>query len=160
VLKSFSVHVLNFFQYCFKTQFIDPLSFVFIHMGPQLRRKYAAMALRLSVLVLGFILLISISFYQVCCFCFLDTIISLLQAQVPIHTLLALHTCARCGGYRLDSNMKVGMVKEALKMALKNRRHSHTNIIHHSDRGYPVLLSRLLGVCPEPGHDLKHYRKI
>jgi transposase InsO family protein len=38
-------------------------------------------------------------------------------------------------GYRLDSNMKVGMVKEALKMALKNRRHSHTNIIHHSDRG-------------------------
>jgi len=38
-------------------------------------------------------------------------------------------------GYRLDSNMKVGMVKEALKMALKNRRYSHANIIHHSDRG-------------------------
>ncbi len=31
--------------------------------------------------------------------------------------------------------MKVGMVKEALKMALKNRRYEHTNIIHHSDRG-------------------------
>ena len=38
-------------------------------------------------------------------------------------------------GYRLDSNMKVGMVKEALKMALKHRRYGHTNIIHHSDRG-------------------------
>jgi putative transposase len=38
-------------------------------------------------------------------------------------------------GYRLDSNMKVGMVKDALKMALKNRRHGHANIIHHSDRG-------------------------
>lgn len=38
-------------------------------------------------------------------------------------------------GYRLEDNMKVGMVKEALKRALKNRRHSHTNIIHHSDRG-------------------------
>lgn len=38
-------------------------------------------------------------------------------------------------GYKLDSNMKVGMVKEALKMALKNRRHGHRNIIHHSDRG-------------------------
>jgi transposase InsO family protein len=38
-------------------------------------------------------------------------------------------------GYKLDSNMKVGMVKDALKMALKSRRHGHTNIIHHSDRG-------------------------
>jgi transposase InsO family protein len=38
-------------------------------------------------------------------------------------------------GYRLDSNMKVDMVKQALKMAIKNRRHGHTNIIHHSDRG-------------------------
>jgi transposase InsO family protein len=38
-------------------------------------------------------------------------------------------------GYRLDTNMKVDMVKQALNMALKNRRHNHTNIIHHSDRG-------------------------
>jgi transposase InsO family protein len=45
-------------------------------------------------------------------------------------------------GYKLDSNMKVGMVKEALKMALKNRRHSHSNIIHHSDR-------RIQYCCPD-----------
>jgi len=38
-------------------------------------------------------------------------------------------------GYSLDNNMKVGMVKEALKMALKNKNYEHTNIIHHSDRG-------------------------
>jgi transposase InsO family protein len=38
-------------------------------------------------------------------------------------------------GYKLDDNMKVGMVKEALTMALKNRRYSHKKIIHHSDRG-------------------------
>jgi transposase InsO family protein len=38
-------------------------------------------------------------------------------------------------GYSLDNNMKVGMVKEALKMALKNKKYEHTNIIHHSDRG-------------------------
>ena len=45
-------------------------------------------------------------------------------------------------GYKLDSNMKVSMVKEALKMALKNRRYGHRNIIHHSDRGIQYC-------CPE-----------
>ena len=38
-------------------------------------------------------------------------------------------------GYKLDSNMKVGMVKEALKMAMKNCIHKRDTIIHHSDRG-------------------------
>jgi putative transposase len=38
-------------------------------------------------------------------------------------------------GYRLDSNMKVGMVKEALKMAMKNRIYNYKEVIHHSDRG-------------------------
>ena len=38
-------------------------------------------------------------------------------------------------GYKLDDNMKVGMVKEALNMALKNCAYKHKQIIHHSDRG-------------------------
>jgi transposase InsO family protein len=38
-------------------------------------------------------------------------------------------------GYKLDDNMKVPMVKEALAMALKKCKHNTTNIIHHSDRG-------------------------
>lgn len=38
-------------------------------------------------------------------------------------------------GYKLDDNMKVGMVKEALKMAMKNRIYKRETTIHHSDRG-------------------------
>ncbi len=38
-------------------------------------------------------------------------------------------------GYKLDDNMKVGLVKEALEMAFKNREMKHETIIHHSDRG-------------------------
>lgn len=38
-------------------------------------------------------------------------------------------------GYKLDDNMKVGLVKEALTMAMKNRIYKHKEVIHHSDRG-------------------------
>ena len=38
-------------------------------------------------------------------------------------------------GYKLDNNMKVNMVKEALQMAMKNCIYRHKQIIHHSDRG-------------------------
>jgi transposase InsO family protein len=38
-------------------------------------------------------------------------------------------------GYKLDDNMKVSMVKEALTMALKNCKYKRSSIIHHSDRG-------------------------
>jgi len=38
-------------------------------------------------------------------------------------------------GYKLDDNMKVGLVKDALQMAFKNREMKHETIIHHSDRG-------------------------
>ena len=54
------------------------------------------------------------------------------------HAYLALVTDAyskKIMGYSLESNMKVEMVKDALKMALKNRSFTHPNIIHHSDRG-------------------------
>jgi len=38
-------------------------------------------------------------------------------------------------GYAVDDNMKVDLVKTALKMASKNMIFSHEQIIHHSDRG-------------------------
>lgn len=38
-------------------------------------------------------------------------------------------------GYKLDDNLKVGLVKDALTMAIKNCQHHQQTIIHHSDRG-------------------------
>ncbi len=38
-------------------------------------------------------------------------------------------------GWSLDDNMKVSMVKDALKMANSNRQHNTLKPIHHSDRG-------------------------
>lgn len=54
------------------------------------------------------------------------------------HSYLALVTDAyskKIMGWKLDNNMKVSLVKEALAMAYKNCIHNHKNIIHHSDRG-------------------------
>jgi transposase InsO family protein len=48
----------------------------------------------------------------------------------------------RIMGYSMHHNMKVPMVKEALDMALKNRKYTHKNVIHHSDRGIQYC-------CPE-----------
>ena len=38
-------------------------------------------------------------------------------------------------GWKLDDNMRVTLVKEALEMAYKNLTYNHKYIIHHSDRG-------------------------
>ena len=38
-------------------------------------------------------------------------------------------------GYKIDTNMRATLVKDALAMALKNRTYGHREIIHHSDRG-------------------------
>jgi putative transposase len=54
------------------------------------------------------------------------------------HAYLALVTdlySKKIMGYKLDDNMRVGMVKEALVMALGNCTHGREKIIHHSDRG-------------------------
>lgn len=54
------------------------------------------------------------------------------------HSYLALVTDAyskKIMGWKLDDNMKVSLVKEALAMAHKNCIHKHKTIIHHSDRG-------------------------
>lgn len=54
------------------------------------------------------------------------------------HAYLALVTdlySKKIMGYCLADNMKVPMVQEALKMAIKNCVHNRKSIIHHSDRG-------------------------
>lgn len=54
------------------------------------------------------------------------------------HAYLALVTDAyskKLLGWKLDDNMRVTLVKEALDMAYKNLTYKHKNIIHHSDRG-------------------------
>lgn len=54
------------------------------------------------------------------------------------HAYLSLVTDAyskKIMGWSLDDNMKVSMVKEALRMAHANRSYPHSKVIHHSDRG-------------------------
>ena len=58
------------------------------------------------------------------------------------HAYLALVTDAysrKIMGWSLEDNMRVEMVKNALKMAHKNCVFKHKNIIHHSDRGLHYL---------------------
>jgi transposase InsO family protein len=61
------------------------------------------------------------------------------------HAYLALVTdiySKKIMGYKLDTNMRATLVKDALQMALKNRMYKHRSIIHHSDRGIQYC-------CPE-----------
>ncbi len=54
------------------------------------------------------------------------------------HAYLALVTdlySKKIMGYSLEDNMKVGMVKDALRMALNQCIYNRPTIIHHSDRG-------------------------
>lgn len=54
------------------------------------------------------------------------------------HAYLALVTdvySKRIMGYKINTNMRVELVKEALTMAVKNSVHNRESIIHHSDRG-------------------------
>ena len=54
------------------------------------------------------------------------------------HAYLALVTdlySKKIMGYKIDDNMKVSLVKDALQMAINNSEHTRANIIHHSDRG-------------------------
>jgi len=54
------------------------------------------------------------------------------------HAYLAVVTDAyskKIMGWSLDDNMRVTMVKDALKMARNNCSYQHDSIIHHSDRG-------------------------
>lgn len=54
------------------------------------------------------------------------------------HAYLALVTdlySKKIMGYKLDDNMKISLVKDALQMALNNKQHGYSQTIHHSDRG-------------------------
>ena len=54
------------------------------------------------------------------------------------HAYLALVTDAyskKIMGYKIDTNMKVQLVKDALQMAVNKRIYKHKDTIHHSDRG-------------------------
>ncbi|OFY83528.1 MAG: hypothetical protein A3F72_12960 [Bacteroidetes bacterium RIFCSPLOWO2_12_FULL_35_15] len=58
-----------------------------------------------------------------------------LQSQ---HAYLALTTDAyskKIMGWKIDTNMRVDLIKDALTMAITNRTYKHKNIIYHSDRG-------------------------
>ena len=47
-------------------------------------------------------------------------------------------------GYKLDNNMNTSLYSEALAMAIKNRKQPTKKSIHHSDRGFNiVILNRL-----------------
>jgi transposase InsO family protein len=55
------------------------------------------------------------------------------------HNYLAIVTDAyskQIMGYKLDNHMKVSLCKDALKMAIKNRKYPDEKLIHHSDRGF------------------------
>jgi putative transposase len=70
------------------------------------------------------------------------------------HAYLALVTDAyskKIMGASLKGNMKVGLVKDALSMALKNRSFSHKNIIHHSDRGLQYCCPEFSNFAEEKG---------
>jgi len=54
------------------------------------------------------------------------------------HAYLALVTDAyskKVMGYKIDTNMRVELVKDALQMAVNKRIYKNQNTIHHSDRG-------------------------
>lgn len=55
------------------------------------------------------------------------------------HNYLAIVTDAyskQIMGYKLDNHMKTSLCKDALDMAIKNRKYPNKKIIHHSDRGF------------------------
>ena len=55
-----------------------------------------------------------------------------------VHAYLALVTdpySKKIMGYSVDDNMRVELVKAALKMSYKNMIFNHAEVIHHSDRG-------------------------
>jgi len=55
------------------------------------------------------------------------------------HNYLAIVTDAyskQIMGYNLDNHMKTSLCKDALAMAIKNRKYPNKKLIHHSDRGF------------------------
>jgi putative transposase len=70
------------------------------------------------------------------------------------HAYLALVTdlySKKIMGYSLADNMKVPMVQDALKMAMKNCIHKRDTIIHHSDRGIQYCCDKYANFAKSKG---------
>lgn len=70
------------------------------------------------------------------------------------HAYLALVTDAyskKIMGYKLETNMRATLVKDALKMAIKNRMYDNQQIIHHSDRGIQYCAPEFTQFAQENG---------
>ncbi len=55
------------------------------------------------------------------------------------HNYLAIVTDAyskKIMGYKLDNHMRTSLCKDAIDMAIKNRKYPNQKLIHHSDRGF------------------------
>jgi transposase InsO family protein len=73
------------------------------------------------------------------------------------HAYLALVTdpySKKIMGYCVDDNMRVDLVKRALKMAKKNMIFEHESVIHHSDRGIQYCCPDYSGFAESMGFKL------
>ena len=54
-------------------------------------------------------------------------------------------------GYKIDNHMKASLCVDALKMAIKNRKYPHKNLIHHSDRGFQYCSNEYVNFSEKNG---------
>ena len=64
------------------------------------------------------------------------------------HNYLAIVTDAyskQIMGYKIDNHMRTSLCKDALAMAIKNRKYPNEKLIHHSDRGFQYCNPKYAG---------------
>ena len=79
------------------------------------------------------------------------------------HAYLALVTdlySKKIMGYKIDDNMKVSLVKEALQMAVNNQQYGRENSHSSQRQGLAILLPRLHGICHQKKANDEYHRKI
>lgn len=70
------------------------------------------------------------------------------------HNYLALVTDAyskQIMGYKLDGHMRTSLCRDALAMAIKNRKYPNERLIHHSDRGFQYCNPRYTDFAEKNG---------
>jgi len=70
------------------------------------------------------------------------------------HNYLALVTDAyskQIMGYKLANHMRTSLCKDALAMAIKNRKYPEEKLIHHSDRGFQYCNPKYAGFAEDNG---------
>ncbi len=70
------------------------------------------------------------------------------------HNYLAIVTDAyskQIMGYKLDNHMRTSLCKDALAMAIKNRKYPNEKLIHHSDRGFQYCNPKYTAFAEENG---------